>query len=91
MAIRAEAEDEGVEVRAGVHTGEVDLSGAQILGPAVDVACEVAPLGGAGAVLLSDSVAVLIAGAGIVVKDLGPRTLDPSADVRRLFAVQPSS
>jgi len=91
MAIRAEAEDEGVEVRAGVHTGEVDLSGAEILGPAVDVACEVAALGGAGAVLLSDSVAVLIAGAGIVVKDLGARTLEPSADVRRLFAVQPSS
>jgi len=90
MAIRAEAEEEGLEVCAGVHTGEVELSGHEVGGQAVDIACEVAARGEAGDVLLTDSVAALIAGAGIVVRDLGARALGPIPGVQRLCAVEPS-
>src|SRR5205823_4269390 len=90
MAIRAEAEEEGLEVCAGVHSGEVELSGHEVGGHAVNIACEVAARGEAGDVLLTDSVAALIAGAGIVVRNLGARPLSPVPGVQRLYSVEPS-
>jgi pimeloyl-ACP methyl ester carboxylesterase len=87
MAIRTEAEEEGLNVRAALHVGEVELRGNDVGGEAVAVAREVATLASAGGVLLSESVAALIAGAGIVVRDVA---VGATRGVQRVLAVQPT-
>ncbi len=55
----------GVEIRAGAHTGEVEVRGDDIGGLAVHIAARVAALAGAGEVLTSRTVKDLVAGSGI--------------------------
>ena len=59
----------GIEVRAGLHTGEVELIGDDVGGIAVHVAARVAGLAGPGEVLASRTVRDLAVGSGI---DFGP-------------------
>jgi len=61
----------GLQIRAGVHTGEVEVAGDDVRGIAVHIGARVAGLAGAGEVLVSRTVRDLVAGSGIGFADRG--------------------
>src|SRR4029079_11193006 len=65
----------GLEVRAGVHTGECELHDGKVAGLAVSIAARVAAAAGASEVLVSQTVKDLIAGTGLLLEDHGEREL----------------
>ena len=65
----------GLEVRAGVHTGECDIRGDDLSGLAVHIAARIAALAGAGEILISNTVKDLVAGGGITFEDRGAHEL----------------
>jgi class 3 adenylate cyclase len=69
VSVRDAAHQLGVEVRAGVHTGEIELIGDDIGGIAVHIGARVAALAAPGAVLVSRTVVDLVAGSGITFND----------------------
>jgi class 3 adenylate cyclase len=77
----------GVEVRAGVHTGEVELDGDDIAGLAVAIAARVAAMAGPSEVLTSQTVKDLTAGSGLVFEDVGEHDLKGVPDRWRLYRV----
>jgi class 3 adenylate cyclase len=87
-AIRAELAEQGLQIRAGLHTGEVELVGDDIGGIAVHIAARVLAQAGAGEVLCSRTVKDLVAGAGFGFTDRGTRRLKGVADRWQLYAVQ---
>ena len=89
-AIRAELAEHGLQVRVGLHTGEVELVGDDIGGIAVHIAARVIGQAGAGEILCSRTVKDLVAGAGFAFDDRGRRQLKGVADRWQLYAVQPA-
>jgi class 3 adenylate cyclase/esterase/lipase len=85
-SITAAAASLGVQVRAGVHTGEVDLRGTDVGGLAVHIAARVASLAAPGEVLVSSTVKDLLVGSGIVFEGRGEHALKGVPDTWRLFA-----
>jgi class 3 adenylate cyclase len=79
----------GLEIRIGVHTGEVDLRGADVGGLAVHIAARVAALAGPGEVLVSSTVKDLLVGTGIEFESRGEHELKGVPDAWRLFAARP--
>ena len=77
----------GLEVRTGVHTGEVEAKGDDIAGIAVHVAARIASLATGGQVLVSSTVRDLVAGSGLTFRDEGHRALKGIEDSVRLFSV----
>jgi len=75
-----------LSIRAGVHTGEVELIGDDIGGIAVHVAARIAALASAGEVLTSSTVRDLVAGSGIVFEDRGEQSLKGVPEPWRVFA-----
>ncbi len=65
----------GLEVRAGVHTGECEVMGAKIGGIAVHIGARLTAAAGAGEVLVSGTVKDLVAGSGIAFRDRGVQVL----------------
>jgi pimeloyl-ACP methyl ester carboxylesterase len=88
VAIRDAVRALGLEVRAGVHTGEVEMRDADISGIAVHLAARVAAAAGAGEVLVSRTVVDLVAGSGLTFTDRGEHTLKGVPGEWRLFAVE---
>lgn len=86
-AIGAALGDTGVQVRAGIHTGEVELLGADVAGVAVHIAACVAALGGPGDVLVSRPVKDLVTGSALVFADRGERELAGVPDRWRIYAL----
>ena len=78
----------GLEVRTGVHTGEVELSDGDIYGIAVHVGSRVVELAGAGETLVSRTVKDLVAGSGIAFEEFGVYTLKGVLDDWQLFRVK---
>ena len=78
----------GLEVRAGLHTGEIELLGDGVAGIAVHIAARVAALAGAGEILTSSTVKDLVAGSGVQFSDRGSHALKGVPDQWRLFEVQ---
>ena len=76
----------GLEMRVGLHCGEVELMGDDVSGIAVHIAARVAALAGAREVLVSSTVKDLVAGSGIGFADRGSHELKGIADQWRLFA-----
>ncbi len=87
VATRSGLSELGLEMRAGIHAGEVDLLGHDLGGIAVHVAARVAALASPGQVLLSRTVADLIAGSGIPLSERGLRTLRGINGKWKLFEV----
>jgi pimeloyl-ACP methyl ester carboxylesterase len=79
--------DLGLEIRAGVHTGEVELAGDTIRGMAVHIGARIAGLAAPGQVLVSRTVKDLVAGSGLVFKDHGEHELKGVPDRWQLYAV----
>jgi class 3 adenylate cyclase len=74
-AIAEEIRPLGIEVRAGLHTGECEMIGDDIGGIAVHIGARVAALAGAGEVLVSSTVKDLVAGSGLRFGDRGSQSL----------------
>jgi class 3 adenylate cyclase len=55
----------GLELRAGLHTGEVESAGAKVAGMAVHIGARISAQAGAGEVLVSTTVKDLVAGSGL--------------------------
>lgn len=71
QAIVAQARGLGLELRAGVHTGECELRGTDLAGIAVHIGARVAALAGPGEVLATRTVADLVVGSGLTFADRG--------------------
>jgi class 3 adenylate cyclase len=85
-AITEGARQLGLEVRAGVHTGECEIRGDDIAGIAVHTGARVAALAGAGEVLVSQTVKDLVAGSGLAFTDRGVHALKGVPGAWRLYA-----
>jgi class 3 adenylate cyclase len=90
-AIRAGLRDQGLRVRAGLHTGEVELLGDDIGGIAVHIAARVLAQAGAGEIVCSRTVKDLVAGSGFAFADRGTHRLKGVPDSWQLYAVEPAA
>jgi pimeloyl-ACP methyl ester carboxylesterase len=79
----------GLEVRAGLHTGEVELENGRVRGIAVHLGARVAAEAGAGEVLVSSTVKDLVAGSGLEFEERGAAALKGVPGEWRLYAVRP--
>ena len=86
-AICAGAQKLDIEVRVGLHTGEVEARGADIGGISVHIGARVAAAATAGEVLVSRTVTDLVAGSGIEFEDRGEHELKGVPGTWRLFSV----
>ena len=86
-AIRDALRGLGLSVRAGLHTGEVELMGDKVGGIAVHTGARVSAQAGPGEVLVSRTVVDLVAGSGITFEDRGEHPLKGVPGFWRLFAV----
>lgn len=77
----------GIEIRAGLHTGEVEMMGSDVGGIAVHIGARVAALAGPSHVLVSSTVKDLVAGSGIEFQDHGTHALKGVPGEWRLFRV----
>lgn len=75
LAVRKRAFEHGIELRIGIHTGEIELRGDDVTGHAVVVASRLCDLGGAGQIRASATAVDLTAGRGFRTTDLGPAEL----------------
>jgi class 3 adenylate cyclase len=86
-AVTAAMSDLGLQVRAGLHTGECELVDGKVAGIAVHTGARVASHAEPGEVLVSGTVKDLVAGSGITFADRGSRELKGIPGEWRLFAV----
>ncbi|HXQ51319.1 MAG TPA: adenylate/guanylate cyclase domain-containing protein [Stellaceae bacterium] len=89
-AISDEMRPLGLEIRAGLHTGECEVMGEKLGGIAVHTGARVAALAGAGEVLVSSTVKDLVAGSGLSFSDRGAKSLKGVPGEWRLYAVERS-
>jgi class 3 adenylate cyclase len=87
IAIREGARALGLEVRAGIHTGEVELVGADVRGLAVHEAARIAAGAEPGEIVLSATTRQLVTAGEFAFHELGERELKGLSGPRRLFAV----
>ena len=87
-AIRDAEREIGVEIRAGLHTGEVERKGRSVMGLAVHVGARVSALAQAGEVLVTSTVRTLVLGSGISFTDRGLHELKGVPDRWQLYAVE---
>lgn len=85
-AVRASLRGLGLEVRAGIHTGEVERAD-ELTGIAVHLAARVLGEAGAGEVLVTQTTRDLVEGSGLVFEDRGSRELKGIEGPRVLYAV----
>lgn len=86
-AICDQAQTVGVEVRAGLHSGEVDLVNGDVGGIAVHIGARVAGQAGSGEVLVSSTVKDLVVGSGLTFTDRGAHSLKGAPGEWHLYAV----
>ena len=84
-AIGQDVKSLGIDIRAGLHTGEVEVIGEKVGGIAVHIGARVASHAAAGEVLVSSTVKDLVAGSGIQFEDRGTHTLKGVEGEWRLF------
>jgi class 3 adenylate cyclase len=87
-AITEEIRPLGIDVRAGLHTGECEIMGEDVGGIAVHIGARVASLAGAGEVLVSRTVKDLVAGSGLQFADRGSKILKGVPGDWQIYAVQ---
>jgi class 3 adenylate cyclase len=89
-AITDAVKEVGLDVRAGLHTGECELLENKVGGIAVHIGARVAKEAAPGEVLVSSTVKDLVAGSGIEFRDRGTVELKGVPGEWRLFAVEPA-
>jgi pimeloyl-ACP methyl ester carboxylesterase len=85
--LRSSLSDAGIMIRAGVHTGEVELRGDDVSGIGVHIAARVAALAGSGELLASRTVKDLVAGSGYAFTSRGVHSLKGVPEEWELLAV----
>ncbi|MFL5238383.1 MAG: alpha/beta fold hydrolase [Rhizomicrobium sp.] len=88
LAINESVEPLGLQVRAGLHTGEIEVADDDVSGIAVHIASRVATMAKPGQVLVSNTVRDLVAGSNIRFLDEGHHSLKGITESVRLFAVE---
>ncbi len=88
QAMAAAARGLGVELRAGLHTGEIEQRGEDVSGLAVHIGARIAALAGPGEVLVSSTVRDLVVGSGLEFDDRGGHELRGVAGAWRLLAAR---
>jgi class 3 adenylate cyclase len=78
----------GIEVRSGLHTGEIEIQRDDIGGIAIHIASRVAEMAGTGEVLVSSTVRDLVAGSGLRFQDRGSHAAKGLPEPLRLFGAQ---
>ena len=86
-AFASSVRDLGIEIRVGVHTGEIEHAGDDIRGLAVHIGARVGALAGPSEVLVSQTVRDLVAGSGLAFEDAGEHELKGVPDRWRLYRV----
>jgi pimeloyl-ACP methyl ester carboxylesterase len=87
QAIVAAVRPLGLEIRAGLHTGEIELAGDDVHGLAVHIGARIAALAGPGEILVSRTVKDLVVGSGLAFRERGREVLKGVPDAWDLFAV----
>lgn len=87
QAIRDSVRPLGLEIRAGLHTGEIELVADNVRGIAVHIGARVSAVARAGELLASSTVKDLVSGSGIIFEDRGAHALKGVPGEWRLFAV----
>jgi class 3 adenylate cyclase len=77
----------GLEIRAGLHTGEIELTGDNVQGIAVHIGARISALAGAGDVFVSSTVKDVVTGSGIEFDDRGTHELKGVPGKWRVFSV----
>jgi pimeloyl-ACP methyl ester carboxylesterase len=88
LALSDAARALGVEIRAGLHTGEIEVSGGGVRGIAVHIGARVSEQAAAGEVWVSSTVKDLVAGSGIRFEPRGIRALRGVPDQWRVYAAR---
>jgi len=88
-AIRDGVRPLGLEVRAGLHTGECELAGDDVRGMAVNIGARIGAIAAANEVLVSGTVKDLVVGADLEFADRGEHELKGVPGTWRLFAASP--
>jgi class 3 adenylate cyclase len=88
VAISNDMSDLGLEIRAGIHTGECELLDGKVAGIAVSIGARVAAQARSGEVLVSQTVRDLVTGSGLTFADRGPHELKGVPGEWRLYALQ---
>ncbi len=86
--LRDELKGMGVQIRSGVHVGEIEMRGGDVAGVAVHVAARVMAKAEAGEVLVSSAVPILMVGSPITFADRGVHELKGIPGVWPMFAAQ---
>jgi class 3 adenylate cyclase len=81
----------GLRIRAGLHTGELEIAGDQVRGIAVHIGARVAALAGPSEVLVSSTVRDLVAGSGLLFHDRGTHGLKGVPDAWHVYALDAAS
>ena len=84
-ALRTAAADLGLEIRAGVHTGEVEPMAGDVRGIAVHTAARIMGAAGSGEILVSATVMGLLDGSGLTFEDAGIKELKGLPGGRQLY------
>ena len=87
VAIAGAVRDLGIEVRIGVHTGEIELDGDAVRGVAVHIGARVSALAAPSHVLVSSTVKDLVVGSDLTFEDAGEHALKGVLDRWRLYRV----
>ena len=85
LALGNALEPLGLQVRAGLHTGEVELTGDEIQGLAIHIGARIAAAARAGDVLVSRTVKDLVVGSGLTFIDAGTHEFKGVPDAWQLF------
>jgi len=87
-SISEQVKELGLEVRAGLHSGECELLDGKVTGIAVSIGARVAAEADPGEVLVSQTVKDLVAGSGIQFQDRGAAELKGVPGEWRLYSVR---
>ena len=87
-AIGDEVRQLGLELRAGLHTGEIEVQGDDVAGLAVHIAARISALAAAGEILVSSTVRDLVVGSGLEFDDRGTQELKGVPGEWRVWAVR---
>ena len=86
-AARAAVKRLGIEIRAGIHTGECELQGRTVTGMAVHVAARIQALASAGDILVSSTVRDIVVGSNARFEDHGQHALRGTPGEWRVFSL----
>jgi pimeloyl-ACP methyl ester carboxylesterase len=87
FAVQRAVRSVGVEIRAGIHTGECEMRGDSVTGLSLHIAARIAALASAGTIVVSRTVKDLVAGSGISFEDIGVYDLKGVPDQWHLYRV----